>query len=119
MQKQPRTRSWIDGTNLTLGTVLFCLAWASGPRLQAAEWNAWIVGGLIVFNAACAIAGFAAWEEWTNVILGSWVVISPWALGFQGNAGVTWTYVLLGCGVAGLAAVQLRLAARGRPEVVA
>jgi hypothetical protein len=27
------------------------------------------------------LAAFVVWEEWFNVILGAWLVISPWVLG--------------------------------------
>jgi SPW repeat len=118
MRKQPSTRSWIDGTNLLLGAVLFCIPWMIAPHTQAVEWNAWTVGGLVAFNAGCALAGFAAWEEWTNLILGLWALISPWMFGFQANVGATWTYVILGGVVAILAGVQLWLANQ-RPGVTA
>jgi hypothetical protein len=56
-----------------------------GSSTQVADWNAWIVGGLVVFNAGCALTGFAAWEEWTNPVLGLWAAASPRLFGFQGN----------------------------------
>ena len=114
MQKQPRTRSWIDGTNLVLGVILFSFPWIFVPATQAVEWNGWIVGGLVAFNATCALTGFAAWEEWTNLTLGLWVAISPWLFGFQANIGATWSYVILGTLVAALAAYQLWLANQQR-----
>ncbi len=109
MRQQPRTRSWIDGTNLVLGMAVFCLPWVVGPATQAANWNAWTIGGLVAFNATCALIGFSAWEEWTNVVLGSWTAISPWIFGFGAHVGSAWTYVTLGCAVAALAAAQLWL----------
>jgi hypothetical protein len=118
MQKLPSSRSWIDGTNLVLGAILFCLPWVILPTTQAIEWNAWIAGGLVAFNAGCALTGFAAWEEWTNLVLGLWVAISPWLFGFQGNVAATWTYVVLGCGVATLAGVQLWLVNNREPPGV-
>ena len=112
MQRQLSTESWIDGTNLVLGVILFAIPWMTGPATQAVEWNAWIVGGLVAFNAGCALVGFASWEEWTNLLLGLWAAISPWLFGFQGNAAATWTYVILGGSVAVFAGVQLWLANR-------
>ena len=119
MQKQLKPRSWIDGTNLILGAILFAIPWVVAPATQAIAWNAWIVGGLVAFNAGCALAGFAAWEEWTNLVLGLWAAISPWLFGFQGDPAATWTYVTLGCVVAALAAVQLWLVNRQPPGVMA
>jgi hypothetical protein len=119
MRTQSSTQSWIDVTNLCLGVILFCLPWFIVPTTQAIEWNAWIAGGLVGFNAGCALTGFAAWEEWTNLIVGLWVAISPWLFGFQANVAATWTYVVLGSCVAVLAAVQLWLANRQSPGVIA
>ena len=119
MQKQLSTESWIDGTNLLLGAILIAIPWIIGSATQAVDWNAWIVGGLVAFNASCALIGFAAWEEWTNLVLGLWAAISPWLFGFQGNVGATWTYVILGFAVAALAAIQLRLVNRQPPGVKA
>ena len=119
MQKQISSRSWIDATNLVFGVILFCVPWVVGPATQAVEWNAWIVGGLVAFNAGCALTGFAAWEEWTNLLLGLWAAISPWLFGFQGNVGATWTYVIVGCVVAAFAGIQLWLVNRQPPGVTA
>ena len=107
MQMQANTQSWIDTTNLVLGAALFCVPWIVGPGTPSANSNAWIVGGLVAFNAGCALVGFAAWEEWTNTILGLWAAISPWIFGFQGNIDATWTYVVLGLVIAGLSGFQL------------
>ncbi len=119
MQKQPSARSWIDATNLLFGAILFSVPWIVGPATEAIEWNAWIVGGLVVFNAGYALFGFAAWEEWTNLVLGLWAVISPWLFGFQANVGATLIYVTLGCVVFALAGVQLWLVNRQQPGVMA
>jgi SPW repeat len=117
MQKQISSRSWIDATNLVFGVILFCVPWVIGPATSAVEWNAWVLGGLIAFNAGCALTGFAAWEEWTNLLLGLWAVVSPWLFGFQGNVAATWTYVIVGCVVAAFAGIQLWLVNRQPPGV--
>lgn len=107
MQKEPHARSWIDFTNLIFGGLLFGLPWVLGNPSAAVEWNAWIVGSVVAFNAAFAIAGFAAWEEWTNLGLGAWAAITPWLFGFAGNLGATASFVVVGCVVASLAGAQL------------
>ena len=119
MQKQLDTRSWIDVTNLILGAILFLAPWVVGPTAHAAQWNAWIVGGLIVVIAGSALSMFATWEEWSNLALGLWAAVSPWLFGFQTNAGATWTHVIVGCAVFALAAVQLWLVSRRPPGVTA
>ena len=119
MQRQPTPRSWIDGTNLIFGLIMLSFPWVLVPAAHSVEWNAWIVGGLVAFNAGCSLAGFAAWEEWTNLVLGLWAAVSPWLFGFESNVGATWSYVVLGCAVAALAAVQLWLVDRRRGGLTA
>src|SRR5580698_3879418 len=113
MKRVPRTRSWIDVTNLLLAGLLICLPSIFASAGEAAAWNAWTVAGLIGFNAGLALLGAPAWEEWTNVVLGLWVAASPWVFHFQTQTGSTWGYLILGCAVAACAAVQLWLAYRG------
>jgi len=36
------------------------------------------------------------WQDAVNVLLGAWLVLSPWALAFQGDALVTSNVVLVG-----------------------
>lgn len=36
------------------------------------------------------------WQDTANLILGLWLIASPWALGYQGAANATWNSVLLG-----------------------
>jgi hypothetical protein len=30
-----------------------------------------------------------AWEEWTEAVLGMWLAVSPWMLGFYAHQGAT------------------------------
>jgi hypothetical protein len=113
VKRIPRTRSWIDVTNLLLAGLLVCLPSLFASAGGAAAWNAYAVACLIGFNAGLALLGAPAWEEWTNVVLGLWVAASPWLFHFQAQTGATWCFSLLGCAVAACAAVQLWLAYRG------
>ena len=42
-----------------------------------------VVGVLVGSFAMMAIATSRAWGEWTNVVLGVWLLASPWLLGFS------------------------------------
>ena len=42
-----------------------------------------IVGIFIGALSMMAIATPQSWEEWTKVILGAWLLASPWLLGFS------------------------------------
>jgi hypothetical protein len=74
---------------------------------QAASWNAWISGLLIAGLALAAVVELQEWEEWINLVLGLWVAVAPWLLGFVGTANALWTHVGVGIAVAILAAVEL------------
>jgi len=39
--------------------------------------------------------------EWLNVILGAWLFLSPWILGFAGTSAAAWSAWIVGGLVAG------------------
>lgn len=43
------------------------------------------------------------WQDWINLLLGAWVAISPWMLGFTSNSDVMTNSVIVGCAVVLLA----------------
>jgi hypothetical protein len=108
-----------DVTNLILGAVLFLSPWllSFASSHNPASWNAWIAGAVIVVLSIAALAAFAEWEEWLNLIVGLWVVISPWVLHFSTNMQVTSMNVIIGAIVAALAAYEIWLAHGGRLHV--
>lgn len=86
-----------DWINLVLGACLFLSPWIVGFAGQAqAAWNAWIVGVLLAGVAVAALAAFAEWEEWASGVLGAWLIVAPWVLGFAGIAVALWTHLVLG-----------------------
>ncbi len=50
--------------------------------VTASAGNAWVSGVIIGTVAVVALTKFAEWEEWVTLLLGVWVVVSPWVLGF-------------------------------------
>jgi len=50
---------------------------------------------------------FIKWINWAILVLGVWVVISPWVLGFSAFAPALWSNVIAGVLVAILALWQL------------
>jgi hypothetical protein len=47
------------------------------------------------------------WEEGLNIVLGIWVIVSPWVLGFSSFKGVTNNTVIVGILVAVFAALAI------------
>jgi uncharacterized membrane-anchored protein len=54
------------------------------------------------------LAAFAVWEEWLNLIVGLWVLVSPWVPGFAGTTAAT-VQIIVGIILAVLAAIELWL----------
>jgi hypothetical protein len=101
------TAKYCDIANLILGAFLFCSPWIFGFEAGHLSQNATISGIIIAILAIAALAAFAVWEEWLNLIVGLWVLISPWVLGFQGNRTAMTVHVIVGILVAVLAAAEI------------
>jgi hypothetical protein len=109
---RPWTR-WQDWVNLVAGIVLFIAPWYSVTWGHiASSWDAWILGIAIVLVALWALATASSTApEAINIILGAWVFISPWVLGFASLAAIAWSFWIIGAIVVILsawAAAQLR-----------
>jgi len=102
-----RNLVFVDWVNLVLGIALVISPWVLAFPAGAATYNAVIAGLVIGLVAIGAIVAFAQWEEWVNLIVGIWVLIAPFILGFGGAATAMWTHVVIGLVVAILAAVEL------------
>jgi SPW repeat-containing protein len=105
-----------DVANLVLGAILFVSPWIFGFDAGIASRNAMIVGIVMAVLAVAALAAFAVWEEWLNLVVGLWAVISPWVLGFQGTTAMT-VHVLIGLAVAILAAVEIWMTTQNPPRL--
>jgi hypothetical protein len=97
-------KHWQDPLNLILGVWMVASPWVLNYSTQRdPTWNAIILGILIALAALFALFRVMAWEEWGNVVLGVWLVISPWVLGFSGMAQAMSNAVIVGVVVAVLA----------------
>ncbi|HZT18961.1 MAG TPA: SPW repeat protein [Dongiaceae bacterium] len=102
------TRRLQDWINAVLGILLFISPWVLRYNAEpAASWTAWISGALIVALAAAALRAFAEWEEWLNLLLGLWVFLAPWLLGFTAVGAALWAHVALGLLVAFVAGWEI------------
>jgi hypothetical protein len=107
-----------DVANLILGAILFFSPWIFGFDAGRVSENAHIAGIVIAALAVAALAAFAIWEEWLNLIVGLWVLVSPWVFGFQGTNAMT-VHVIIGAMVAILAAIELWLLSQNPPRLSA
>ena len=50
------------------------------------------------------------WQDWLNLLIGIWLFISPWVLGFVGsNAGADWNAWILGAAIVVFSAIAVSL----------
>ena len=77
-------KQWEDWCNWLLGIWLCISPWTLQFNLDSVATQATVIPGLLIIVAeVVTLSVFRAWEEWINVILGAWLVISPWALGIS------------------------------------
>jgi hypothetical protein len=94
-----------DWVSLVLAACLFVSPWVVGfATLTVAAWNAWIIGIVLAIVTIAALSTVTAWEEWANLVLGLWLIASPWIVGFAASTGALWTHVILGVLVAAVSA---------------
>ena len=98
-----------DVVNLLLGTILFFSPWLFSLSAGAPRQVASIIGLFIAVLSIAALAAFAVWEEWLNLIAGLWLVAAPWLLGFEDNNAVI-VDVVIGIVVVVLATFEIWLA---------
>ena len=73
-------RRWQDGANLVLGAWLFASPWILGYSHTLFGWNAYLMGAAIMLFAVLAAYMPNAWEEVINILIGVWLVLSPFVL---------------------------------------
>lgn len=110
---QGRTNRWQDWANLVLAIWLFISPWVlqfgaaaqvapagavNGPTVAVshAAWNAWVLGVIVFLVALSAIGNMEVWQEWWNIVLGAWIFVAPWALGFVGLPRGSWDHWIVG-----------------------
>ena len=113
---------WQDWVSLVLGVLLFISPWVFSTSTNgSSSWNAWIVGviGVILALWALAFLSTATIAEWISLILGVWLFISPWVLGFAALSSAAWTAWIIGIlfvVVNGWTLLQTRSRRVGAPE---
>ena len=98
-----------DVVNLLLGTILFFSPWLFSLSAGAPRQITSTIGLFIAVLSVAALAAFAVWEEWLNLIAGLWLVVAPWLLGFEDSNAVM-VDVVIGIVVVVLATFEIWLA---------
>ncbi|MCJ0762238.1 SPW repeat protein [Variovorax terrae] len=92
-----KMRHWQDPVNAVLGIWLVLSPWVLGLQADTTVMTNGVIVGLALIAASLgAIFVPRAWEEWTESVLGLWMVASPWLLGFSSNHDATVNAVVSG-----------------------
>ena len=98
----------LDLYNLLLAMVLFASPWLFARATGTAAIDLEVSGALIAVLSLAAMVAFAKWEEWANLLLGIWLIVSPWVLGFAHTSAMHFS-IGVGAAVAFFAAIELWL----------
>lgn len=80
-------KHWQDPVNALIAVFLILSPWALGYAGQMpALVNALLAGALLLAVALGAMFMPRAWEEWSEAVIGLWLLASPWILGFAAYA---------------------------------
>jgi hypothetical protein len=103
-----RRESVLDVYNLALAMLLFVSPWLFAGSKGLPAIDVWASSAAIAAISLAAIFAFANWEEWANLALGIWLVVSPWVLGFTHTSAMHFS-VGVGAAVAFMATLEIWL----------
>lgn len=63
-------------------------------------WSFVITGALALLVAVAALAERAEWQGWLGLVLGAWLTVSPWVIGFADTPFAQTNAVICGAGIA-------------------
>ena len=117
-----KNTTWEDWGNLLLGAWIFIIPWTVNHSLPnaimtGAMWNFWLVGLVVFVSAALALQNIKPWKEWTNLIAGVWLIISPWTFGHASQPALLWNSLIVGLAVSVLAGLALSITQRREAQV--
>lgn len=93
---------WQDWVNLIVGIWLFSSPMIFGYRGNEYVWNSYVFGGGVILFSVWALTDRKIWEEWINLIIGIWIIISPWVLDFAIDVDVLWNTIIIGIAISTL-----------------
>ena len=72
-----RWRSQTNLINVAFAALLFLSPWFLGFAYEASGINAWLGAVTLGLVSVLAILSYAEWEEWADLAVGAWILISP------------------------------------------
>jgi hypothetical protein len=108
MTRKWRRESVLDLYNLVLAALLFAAPWFLARATATTQADFWICAAMIGVISIASMLAFAWWEEWINLLLGLWLIASPWLLGFTHTNAMHFS-IGIGVVVAFMAALEIWL----------
>lgn len=92
------TRRWQDWASMMFGIWLFLSPWilSFSDEGGAAVSNSYLMGILVTVVSIIALNSPRLWEERVNLVIGVWLIIAPFVLGFNDQGAATWNHVVIG-----------------------
>jgi 4-amino-4-deoxy-L-arabinose transferase-like glycosyltransferase len=108
-------RPWEDWFGMLLGVLIVVSPWfpfQPAHEVMSAErstmvLNTFVVGMLVFGLAQLEYVALQRWEEVGEIVLGLWLIASPWMFGYSGDDFLPAWHAMLGAIVALLGALQL------------
>ncbi len=95
---------WQDSTNVLLGGWLILAPFFGiGVTGDIAAINSYLTGTAVAIFAITALVRPQMWEEYTNLVLGFWLIIAPFVLGFTNLVGPMYNQIIVGLLIGGVA----------------
>lgn len=84
------------------GVYVMLSPWITTHRPQAETisdaiaWSHYLAGGAMITLGFIGLAVDHLWEDWMATLVGVWLVVSPWLLGFTSIGTLAWSDTLMG-----------------------
>lgn len=92
-----------DVINIALGIwLLVSPFYGFGGVYSVAAWNGYLFGTIIVLLSLMALLSAHVWEEGINMMIGIWLFVAPFVLGFYDQHTVMLNYMNIGAGLFGV-----------------
>jgi hypothetical protein len=102
-------RTWEDWFGMLLGIAIALSPWASGDGhvSRIAIWNTVVIGLLTFFIAELEYVVLQRWEETVQLLLGLWLIVSPYIFHYATSGSLRFWHSTLGGLLLLLAALEL------------
>lgn len=100
-------RTWEDWVSMLIGVLIGLSPWFADQQADPAiMWNAVLVGICVLALAQLEYVSLQRWEEAGELVLGLWLIASPYIFGYAGAGTLRYWHFLFGALVALLAVIE-------------